>query len=316
MLNYILWNPDLVALQLGPLTIRWYSLCWLIGLALAYIYVKKLYKDQGIADDKFEPLFFYCFIGILVGARLGHCIFYQPDYFLASAKGVFEMFIPIKLLGNGIGDSISSGQWKFIGYEGLASHGGTLGLMLALWFYHRIEKISMWFMVDVIAIATPVTCTFIRLGNLMNSEIIGNPTNVPWAFIFERVDLVPRHPGQLYEAIAYAILVFIMLYIYKKTNSNSINTTTKRTDFSTKQKDNKSIATPIIKNRLIGTGFFFGLCLLYIFTFRFFIEWTKEEQEAFEEGMMFNMGQLLSIPFIIVGAIFTWWGIKKYKEIK
>ena len=319
MLNYILWNPDLVALHIGPLVIRWYSLMWLIGLALAYIYVRKLYKDQGIAEDKFEPLFFYCFAGILAGARLGHCIFYQPDYFLASAQGVFEMFIPVKLMGTGIIDSLSSGQWKFIGYEGLASHGGTLGLMLALWIYHRVHKISMWFMVDVIAIATPVTCTFIRLGNLMNSEIIGNPTTLPWAFIFERVDMVPRHPGQLYEAIAYAILVAIMWYIYKRNNvsqevlNRQANTGKVRTDFSMPKVDKRGIIMPAVKNRLIGTGFFFGLCLLYIFTFRFCIEWTKEEQEAFEEGMLLNMGQLLSLPFIIIGAIFTWWGVKRSK---
>lgn len=311
-LLFITWNPDLIALHLGPLQIRWYSLCWLIGLALAYIYVKKLYKDQGISDEKFEPLFFYCFVGILAGARLGHCIFYQPDYFLASTKGIFEMFIPIKLLGEGVSDSLSSGNWKFIGYEGLASHGGTLGLMLALWIYHRAQKISMWFMVDVIAIATPVTACFIRLGNLMNSEIIGKPTDMPWAFIFERVDMLPRHPGQLYEAIAYAILIFIMLYIYKSTNTTPQKGAV-RTNFSGNSDSKAATTDSNGRNKLIGTGFFFGLCLLYIFTFRFFIEWTKEDQEAFEAGMLFNMGQLLSVPFIIIGTIFSWIGIRKYK---
>lgn len=311
---YILWNPDLIALELGPLQIRWYSLCWLIGLALAYVYVKKLYSDQKISYDKFEPLFFYCFIGILVGARLGHCIFYQPEYFLGSAQGVFEMFVPIKLLGTGVADSLGSGNWKFIGYEGLASHGGTLGLMLALWIYSKTMKLSMWFMVDVIAIATPVTACFIRLGNLMNSEIIGKPTDLPWAFVFERVDMLPRHPGQLYEAIAYAILIVIMWVIYKRTNkSEGIGKV--RTEFkaeSSKNADEKA-SNIEYRNRLIGTGFFFGLCLLYIFTFRFFIEWTKEDQVAFEGGMMFNMGQLLSIPFIVIGAIFTYIGMKKLR---
>lgn len=310
MLAYITWNPDLIALHLGPLAIRWYSLCWLIGLALAYVYVRKLYKDQGISDEKFEPLFFYCFVGILAGARLGHCIFYQPDYFLASAKGVFEMFIPIKLLGEGVMDSLSSGNWRFIGYEGLASHGGTLGLMLALWVYSRAQKVSMWFMVDVIAIATPVTACFIRLGNLMNSEIIGKPTDMPWAFIFERVDMLPRHPGQLYEAMAYALLILIMWVIYKRNNTASTTTAAVRTDFGKDSGAGKNDGSKS-KNRLIGTGFFFGLCLLYIFTFRFFIEWTKEDQEAFEAGMLFNMGQLLSVPFIIIGAIFTWIGVKR-----
>lgn len=309
---YINWNPDLFALQLGSFGIRWYSMCWLIGLALAYVYVYRLFKDQKIAYEKFEPLFLYCFIGILAGARLGHCIFYQPDYFLASAKGVFEMFIPIKLFGEGVMDSLSSGQWKFIGYEGLASHGGTLGLILALVIYSRKMKLSLWFLIDVIAIATPVTACFIRLGNLMNSEIIGKPTDVPWAFIFERVDMLPRHPGQLYEAIAYAILIVIMWVIYRRTNKGEEKKDV-RTDFKAADKKDTTAKSDGIayKNRLIGTGFYFGLCLLYIFTFRFFIEWTKEDQEAFEAGMLFNMGQLLSVPFIVIGAIFTYKGIKK-----
>lgn len=281
---YINWNPDLIALHLGPLLIRWYSLCWLIGLMMAYFCVKKLFENNKIPYEKFEPLFLYCFIGILLGARLGHCVFYQPDYFLASAKGVFEMFIPVKLMGDGVGDSLFSGNWHFIGYEGLASHGGTLGLMIALGIYSRNMKIKLWTLVDFIAIATPITACFIRLGNLMNSEIIGKPTDVPWAFIFERVDMLPRHPGQLYEAIAYALLFFIMWTIYRSKG-----------------------------DKLVGTGFFMGICLLYIFTFRILIELTKENQEAFEDGMMLNMGQILSIPFIIIGAYFTFKGLKELK---
>ena len=273
ILNYIMWAPDYEAFHLGPLTIRWYSLCWLLGLMFAYLIVKKLYKDQKLKDELFEPLFLYCFVGILAGARLGHCIFYQPDYFLTSATGFFEMFIPIKFLGEGsVMDLLVHGQWKFIGYEGLASHGGTLGLMIALWLYCKNTGIRLWHVLDNIAIATPVTACFIRLGNLMNSEIIGKVTDVPWAFIFEKVDTYPRHPGQLYEAMAYAVLLLIGWLLYKK------------------------------MPKKVGTGFFFGVCLLYIFTFRFFIEWTKEDQEAFEAGMLLNMGQILSIPFILIGG--------------
>ena len=160
---FITWNPSLT---IGPF--RWYSLCWLIGLALAYFVVKRLYKEQKIKDELFDPLFFYCFLGILVGARLGHCLFYQPDYFLTSWKGVVEMFLPIHFL--------QDGGWKFTGYEGLASHGGTLGLIIALWLYVRRTKLSIWQVLDNIAIATGVTACFIRLGNLMNSEIIGKVT--------------------------------------------------------------------------------------------------------------------------------------------
>ena len=267
-LLYITWNPSV---EFGPF--RWYGLCWLIGLALAYLIVKRLYKEQKIKDELFDPLFFYCFIGILLGARLGHCIFYEPDYFLTSFKGFIEMFIPIRFL--------EDGGWKFVGYQGLASHGGTLGLIIALWLYVKRTKLSIWTVLDNIAIATGTTACFIRLGNLMNSEIIGKVTDVPWAFIFERVDMLPRHPGQLYEAIAYAILFVIMWTIYKKS-----------------QKPKAKSQMPIV-----GTGWYFGLCLTYIFTFRFFIEYTKELQEAFEASLPLDMGQILSIPFIIIGVV-------------
>ena len=262
-LLYILWNPDLEIFRIGNFAIRWYSTCWLIGLALAYFIVKWLYKDQKVKDAYFDPLFIYCFLGILIGARLGHCLFYQPDYFLSSWTHVVEMFLPIH--------QMADGSWKFTGYEGLASHGGTIGLMVALYLYYRKTGMNLWHVLDDIAIATPITACFIRLGNLMNSEIIGTPTNVPWAFIFERVDMTPRHPGQLYEAIAYFVFFFVMLHFYKRTSKK------------------------------VGTGFYFGLCLTLIFTFRFFIEYTKDIQVDFESGMIFNMGQLLSIPFIILG---------------
>ncbi len=263
ILNYIVWDPS-ISFKLGPLTLHWYSLCWLIGLALAYLIVQRLYKQQKVKDELFDPLFLYCFIGILAGARLGHCLFYQPDLFLSSWKHFVEIFIPI--------DFLPQGGWRFVGYRGLASHGGTIGLMLALWLYVRRTKMNVWQVLDNIAIATPVTACFIRLGNLMNSEIIGKATDVPWAFIFQQVDSMPRHPGQLYEAIAYALLFFIGWIIYRR------------------------------RPERVGTGFFFGLCLTYIFTARFFIEYTKEVQEAFEASLPLDMGQLLSIPFIIIGV--------------
>lgn len=260
----ILWNPSDTALSFGPFTIHWYSLCWLIGLALAYLIVQRLYREQKVKEGLFDPLFVYCFIGILVGARLGHCLFYQPDIFLSSWHHFVEIFIPIEFL--------SDGSWHFTGYRGLASHGGTLGLMIALWAYVRKTGMNIWQVLDNIAIATPVTACFIRLGNLMNSEIIGKVTDVPWAFVFERVDAMPRHPGQLYEAIAYAILFFIGWRLYRRMPQR------------------------------VGTGYFFGLCLAYIFTARFFIEFTKEVQEAFEASLPLDMGQLLSLPFIVLGV--------------
>ena len=287
LFNYIQWSPRLEALSLGPFSIRWYSLCWLIGLALAYFIVRKLFYEQDLAirkkrvkgkweeENLFEPLFIYCFLGILIGARLGHCLFYQPDYFLSSGKHFIEMLLPIHYLPDG--------GWKFTGYEGLASHGGTIGIMIALWLYAKWSKLPILTIIDNICIATPVTACFIRLGNLMNSEIIGKVTDVPWAFIFERVDMQPRHPGQLYEAIAYAIFFFIGWYFYKK------------------------------KPERVGTGFFFGLCLTLIFTFRFFIEYTKDIQEEFEAGMLLNMGQILSIPFVVFGI---WLIVRSFKKMK
>lgn len=269
---YINWNPSLTTI----FGLRWYGLCWILGLLGAYLIVKRLYKQQGIKAELFEPLFSYCFFGVLIGARLGHCLFYQPDYYLTSFGHFVEMILPIHFL--------PEGGWKFTGYEGLASHGGTLGLMIALWLYVRKTKVGIWTVLDNVAIATPIAAFFIRMGNLMNSEIIGKETDVPWAFIFERVDMMPRHPGQLYEAIAYAILLFIGFAVYNKYPQR------------------------------VGTGFYFGLCLTYIFTARFFIEFTKEIQEEFEASLPLDMGQLLSIPFVIIGIV-CMFGYKR-KQVK
>lgn len=271
-LMYIYWNPDIYAFG----GIRWYSLCWMLGLWAAFMIVGRLYKHQGKSDKEFEPLFVYCFIGILFGARLGHCIFYQPDYYLTSVKGFIEMVLPIEITPDGSID--------FVGYEGLASHGGTLGLMIALWLYVKKTSLGFLWVLDNIAIATPITAFFIRMGNLMNSEIIGKVTDVPWAFVFERVDAYPRHPGQLYEALAYLVLFIIGLWIYRKGKQE------------------------------VGTGFYFGLCLTYIFTARFLIEYTKEIQESFEASLPLDMGQILSIPFIIIGIIYLLKGQHGNKE--
>ena len=264
LLSYIFCNPDDTLLRIGSFGIRYYSLCWLAGLAGAYFMVKWLYRDQQIKESLFEPLFLYCFISILVGARLGHCLFYDPAYYRSSWDHFVEMLIPMRHLADG--------SWKFTGYEGLASHGGTLGLIIGLWLYCRNLKMNIWTVLDNIAIATPITACFIRLGNLMNSEIIGKVTDLPWAFIFTKVDQYPRHPGQLYEAIAYALFFFVGWFLYKKAKTR------------------------------VGTGLFFGLCLTLIFTFRFFVEFTKDIQVDFEAGMPLDMGQLLSIPFVILGV--------------
>lgn len=260
---YILWNPNEVLFHLGGFGVRWYSMCWLVGLLLGYLLMKKLYKDEKIPDEKFDPLFIYIFVSVLIGARLGHCLFYQPDYFLSSGKHFVEMFLPIHFMDDG--------SWKFTGYEGLASHGGVIGMIIAIFIYSYRNKVNVWIVLDNMGICSCITATFIRLGNLMNSEIIGKVTDVPWAFIFEKVDQYPRHPGQLYEAICYAIFFCIIYAIYRK------------------------------EPQKVGTGFYVGLCLTLVFTARFFIEFTKDIQEPFEAGMPLDMGQLLSIPLIIIG---------------
>ncbi len=259
-LLYIVWNPDIVAFHVGSLAVRWYSLCWCVGLLAVYLLAARLYVEQGIPNEKFEPLFVYCFVGIIVGARLGHCLFYEPGYYLAHP---LEMILPLK--------RDAGGAWHFTGYEGLASHGGTLGMMLALWIYIRRSGLGAFTVLDNIGIVTPVCACAIRVGNLMNSEIIGRVTTVPWAFIFERVDEYPRHPGQLYEALCYALFFVVGWVLYRRWPKR------------------------------VGTGFFFGLCLTLIFLSRILIECVKENQEDFENGMFLNMGQLLSVPFVVAG---------------
>lgn len=277
---FVDWQPSIEVFSLGSFSVRWYSLLWCVGLFLAYLIVQKLYRQQKIEDEKFEPLFFYCFLGVLVGARLGHCIFYEPQYYLTSGTGFIEMLIPFHKLADG--------SWKFTGYEGLASHGGTIGLIIAMALYWKRMKLKPWTVVDNVAIAVPATACCIRLGNLMNSEIIGNVTDVSWAFIFHTreamVDgaLVPRHPAQLYEALAYLVFFVVGALIYWKWY----------------KAQGMCPTSPVA----VGTGFYFGFCLVTIFIFRFFVEFVKKEQVDFEQGMFLDMGQLLSIPFVILGA--------------
>lgn len=287
-LAFIDWQPHIEAFQIGSFGVRWYALLWAIGLIAAYFIVRKLYIHQGISLDKFDPLFLYCFLGILIGARLGHCLFYEPDYYLGSIQGVIEMFLPVKILPDG--------SWKYHGYAGLASHGGAIGCFLAMLIYAKRNYIRFMTVLDNVCIATPLTACCIRLGNLMNSEIIGSPTDVSWAFLFHTNDamvngaIVPRHPAQLYEALAYLLIFVLLVTVYWLRSRESI------------------------QNAKVGTGLYFGMCLTLIFAFRFFIEFIKKEQVDFEKEMMLDMGQLLSIPFILVGLYFVIRSIKTSKS--
>jgi len=273
ILNYIHWNPDPEIISIFGISIRYYGLLFVTGLILCIYILGWIYKRENIPSENLEKLTIYGMIGIIAGARLGHCLFYEPSYYLSHP---LEMILPITFP--------SGGGIKFTGYQGLASHGGVLGLLIALYFYSRKTKHSMIDTIDLIAVVSGLSFGFIRLGNFMNSEIIGMPTTKPWGVIFERVDNLPRHPAQLYEAISYFIIFATMMILYKKRRDR-------------------------LKN-----GFFFGLGSVLFFTARFLIEFVKEDQVGFEEGMTLNMGQLLSIPFILIGIGFMIYGQRRTKS--
>lgn len=273
VLNYISWSPDPELINIFGISIRYYGLLFSGGLIVCLFILNWIYKRENLPSEYLAKLYVYGIIGGLVGARLGHCLFYEPSYYLSNP---IEMFLPIRLL--------PEGGIKFIGYQGLASHGGGLGFLIALFFYSRKTKHSMIDTMDLMAVVAALVGVFIRFANLMNSEIVGMPTTRSWGFIFERVDNVPRHPTQLYEAISYLLIFVIMILLYKT------------------------------KREKLRNGFFFGLALVLIFMARFFIEFFKVNQVRFEEGMTFNMGQLLSLPYIFVGIGFIIFGLWKTKK--
>ena len=273
-LNYIHWNPNPEIINILGISIRYYGLLFVSGLILSVYFLGRIYKRENLPAGNLEKLSIYSMIGILAGARLGHCLFYEPAYYLAHP---LEMILPVSFPPDG--------GIKFTGYRGLASHGGALGLLIAIYLYSRKTKHSMLDTIDLIAVVAALGSAFIRLANFMNSEIIGIPTTKPWGVIFERVDNVPRHPAQLYEAFAYFIIFAIMMTLYYKLR-------------------------PKLKN-----GFFFGLVLVLIFTARFIIEFVIENQVDFENTMTFNMGQLLSLPYIIAGIGFMIFGLWKTKRL-
>jgi phosphatidylglycerol---prolipoprotein diacylglyceryl transferase len=274
ILNYINWNVDPEIINVFGVSIRYYGVLFVSGLVLCICISGWIYKRENIPAEHLEKLSIYSMIGILAGARLGHCLFYEPSYYLSHP---LEMILPITFAPDG--------GIKFSGYQGLASHGGVLGLLIGLYFYSRKTKHSMIDTIDLIAVVAGLSFGFIRLGNFMNSEIIGIPTTKPWGVIFERVDYIPRHPAQLYEAIAYFIIFAFMMILYKK-----------------------------MRDRL-KNGFLFGLATVLFFTARFMIEFVKENQVGFEDGMKLNMGQLLSLPYIVVGIGFIIYGLLKTEKL-
>ncbi|MFO7526422.1 MAG: prolipoprotein diacylglyceryl transferase [Ignavibacteriaceae bacterium] len=252
VLTYITWNVSSEIANIGPLSLRWYGLLFALAFVFGFIILTRVYKLEKKPQTDLEQLSIYVILGTVIGARLGHCLFYDPAYYLSNP---FEM---LKV-------------WE----GGLASHGAAIGILTALYLFSRKKKDQgMLWTLDRLVIVVALGGALIRLGNLFNSEIIGMQTDVPWAFIFTSVDDIPRHPAQLYESIAYFISFGILYFIYMK------------------------------KRETLKTGFLFGLFLIFIFGFRFFVEFIKEDQSAFEAGMLLNMGQILSIPFVLMGIYY------------
>lgn len=258
ILNYIHWNVDPEIFRIGSFAIRWYGLLFALAFYVSYLILSRIFKKEGISMEVLDKLTMYVFVGTVLGARLGHCLFYQPDYYLAK---------PIEILK----------IWE----GGLASHGAAIGILIALWLFARKIKKPYTWILDRIVVVIALGGSFIRLGNLMNHEIIGVETNVSWAFIFNRIDEIPRHPAQLYESLSYLVIFLLLFYMFNKTNL----------------KDKK--------------GFIFSVFLICLFSVRFFIEYFKEVQVQFEQSMFINMGQILSIPFIIIGFIIMVYVLKK-----
>ncbi|WP_053405411.1 prolipoprotein diacylglyceryl transferase [Persicobacter sp. CCB-QB2] len=260
---YIHWNPSLELFSVAGVPLRYYGFLFMIGVLLSIYVLYLIFKKESIPAGHLEKLFYGGMFGGLLGARLGHCLIYEPGYFLSRP---LEMLFPIAIS--------PGGDITFIGYQGLASHGGTLSLLLVFLIFSRWAKIPLLKTLDMVAVVGPLGAGFIRLGNLMNSEIIGKITTAPWAFIFEQVDQQPRHPAQLYEAIAYLGIFCLNFFLYKK------------------------------RNAITQPGLLFGTSTALVFTARFVLEFVKENQTSAEQEMLFNMGQWLSIPFILLGLGF------------
>jgi len=274
MMNGVLnWNVDPVIFMItDSFPLKYYGALFACGLLLGYAIVKSIYKKENLSLDNLDSLLVYVIVGTILGARLGHCLFYEPSYFLQHP---IEILLPIQKIG---------GVYKFVGYQGLASHGGSIGVLIAMVLYCRKFKVKFLWLLDKMAIGVPVTGAFIRFGNFMNSEIYGKPTNGNWGVVFQRDDMIPRHPTQLYEAFAYLLIFVILFWMY---NSDKV----KKAD-----------------------GLIFGYFLTLLFLARFIIEFFKENQETFENSMPINMGQILSIPFILIGLALIVWKSKTKNE--
>jgi prolipoprotein diacylglyceryl transferase len=277
ILNFIYWNPSPEIFTIPGIDwpVRWYGLMWALAFIASHFFMNRIFKAEKRSEKALDTLTLYIILGTVLGARLGHCLFYGPWFDEELANGaIIEGYLshPLNILKV---------------YEGgLASHGGALGILTAMILYCRKEKESWIWLFDRLVVVVPLAAMCIRLGNLINSEIIGKVTDVPWAFIFVQEDNLPRHPAQLYEAIFCFFLFILMYWLWKN------------------------------KRDEVGPGFMFGVLCVLLFTERFFDEFLKENQADFEGAMALNMGQWLSIPFVLIGAFMIWRSFKiKAKQI-
>ncbi len=252
LLSFIIWdvNPDMFVIPGLNHPVRWYGVSWAVGLILSQLMMSYVYKREGRTEGEVDTMTLYIVFGTLLGARLGHVLFYDPVHYVQN---------PLSILA----------VWE----GGLASHGGGIGILVSAFLFARKTKVSYLWLLDRLSIVAALTGCFIRVGNLMNSEMVGTPTTLPWGFIFTRIDDVPRHPAQLYEAL-YCLVLFVGLFL----------------------------AWYRYKDR-IKTGMLVGWFLIILFSLRFVDEFLKIDQVEFEAGMVLNMGQLLSIPFILTGIV-------------
>jgi phosphatidylglycerol:prolipoprotein diacylglycerol transferase len=260
-MEHFIWNISPTIFSFGPLELRWYGLLFVGSFFIGLSIMQWIFKREGHPTELLDTLLLYILAGTIIGARLAHCLAYEPTYYLAHPLEILQV-------------------WK----GGLASHGGTIGVLLAIWIFTKRYSINFWWLLSRIALPTALVATAIRIGNFFNSEILGKPTEVWWAVIFEHVDNLPRHPVQLYEAFSYLLFFGILLWLYRR-------------------------LSPTLVTRL-----FTGLLFFYIFTVRFFLEYTKTKQAAYTLDLPLNTGQLLSIPFMVIGLLWIIWAFKGYKE--
>ncbi|WP_411768387.1 prolipoprotein diacylglyceryl transferase [Winogradskyella sp. A3E31] len=258
----IVWDPT-KGIDLGFFTLHFYSMMWIVAFVLGFFITKRIYRNEGQSDESLDSLFIYSVLGIMIGARLGHVIFYQPELI---SEDFFSIFLPFSFK-----DGI-----RFTGFQGLASHGAAIAMIFSMYLYNKkvLKKTVLWIL-DRVVIPVALGAVFVRIGNFINSEIIGEYTGTDYGVVFKQLgETAPRHPAQLYEAFCYVFVFLALFYFYWKTKKSE------------------------------QQGFLFGLFLVLLWTVRFFVEFVKEPQNIERADWVLNTGQLLSIPFILIGLYF------------